>query len=166
MVKSFYEAIFYQQSLVPRIQQLPQLDDLQKDNTKNWSILHHGLQSSSLRKFKRLLTWITIYRYGTWRTQNCVHRGALSRQMRDIRDCVRTHKFVRQGNPCTLLSKSFNTMGAELTNDLCIKRQNQLTHISLASFLWDTCKNYWPRSDATYSGFWSGSIMFACRMFI
>ena len=40
-----------------------------------------------------------------------------------------------------------------------------LTNISLASFLWDKGKLRKPRSDAAERGVWSGSPLFAYRMF-
>ena len=40
-----------------------------------------------------------------------------------------------------------------------------LTHISLASFLWDIDKQRKPRSDDTERAVWSGSPLFAYRMF-
>ena len=41
-----------------------------------------------------------------------------------------------------------------------------LTHISLASFLWDIGKQHSPRCDATEHGIPSGAILFAQRKFI
>ena len=41
----------------------------------------------------------------------------------------------------------------------------QLTHISISSFLWDKGKQCRPRSAAAEHGAWSGSLLFACRMF-
>ena len=41
-----------------------------------------------------------------------------------------------------------------------------LTHISLASFLWDIGKQYSPRCDAAERGVPSGAILFAWRNFI
>ena len=40
-----------------------------------------------------------------------------------------------------------------------------LTNLSLASFLWDICKQWIPRLDAAQFGVWSGSPLFAYRMF-
>ena len=40
-----------------------------------------------------------------------------------------------------------------------------LTHISLASFLWDICKQCRPRPDTAERGVLSGSLLFAHRMF-
>ena len=40
-----------------------------------------------------------------------------------------------------------------------------LIHISLASFLWDIAKQPKPRSDAAEWGVWSGSPLFAYRIF-
>ena len=40
-----------------------------------------------------------------------------------------------------------------------------LTHISLASHLWEICKQCRPRSDAAERGVWSGSTLFAHRNF-
>ena len=40
-----------------------------------------------------------------------------------------------------------------------------LTHISLVSFLWDIDKQCKPRSEAAECGIWSGSPLFAYRMF-
>ena len=40
-----------------------------------------------------------------------------------------------------------------------------LTHISLASFLWDIGKQCKPRTDAAIRGVWSGSSLFAYRRF-
>ena len=41
-----------------------------------------------------------------------------------------------------------------------------LTHLSLASLLWDIGKQYSPRCDAAESGVPSGAILFAKRIFI
>ena len=41
-----------------------------------------------------------------------------------------------------------------------------LTHLSLASFLWDVGKQYSPRWDAAERGVPSGAILFAQRNFI
>ena len=40
-----------------------------------------------------------------------------------------------------------------------------LTRISFPSFLWDKGKQYRPRSDAAQRGVWSGSPLFAYRMY-
>ena len=42
----------------------------------------------------------------------------------------------------------------------------ELTHISLASLLWDIGKRYSPRCDAAERGVPSGAILFASRIFI
>ena len=42
----------------------------------------------------------------------------------------------------------------------------QLTHLSLASLLWDIGKQHSPRWDATECGLLSGAILFAKRNFI
>ena len=42
----------------------------------------------------------------------------------------------------------------------------KLTHLSLASFLWDICKQYSPRCDAAERGVPSGAILFAQRKVI
>ena len=45
-------------------------------------------------------------------------------------------------------------------------RIGSLTHLSLASFLWDIGKQYSPRCDAAERGVPSGAILFAYRNFI
>ena len=63
--KKFYAATFYKQLLVPRIQQLPQYYSNRmtyERKTKNWSILHYGLQDSSLFLTKKAQTSLLSYK--------------------------------------------------------------------------------------------------------
>ena len=46
------------------------------------------------------------------------------------------------------------------------RRRNKLTHLSLASLLWDIGKQNSPRCDAAERGVPSGAILFAQRNFI
>ena len=41
----------------------------------------------------------------------------------------------------------------------------KLTHLSLASFLWDIGKQWKTRSDAAECGVWSGIALFAYKMY-
>ena len=43
--------------------------------------------------------------------------------------------------------------------------ETQLTHLSLVSLLWDIGKQWRPRADAAERAVWSGSPLFAYRMF-
>ena len=46
-------------------------------------------------------------------------------------------------------------------HDSACKRMVLLTHVGLASFLWDMSKQLKTRSDAAERGVWSGSPLFA-----
>ena len=60
--------------------------------------------------------------------------------------------------------------GGIVTNDNCIWSDKSiqvfviLTHLSLASLLWDIGKQYSPRCDAAERGVPSGAILFAQRI--
>ena len=55
------------------------------------------------------------------------------------------------------------------SNSICnplMQQMHLLTHLSLASFLWDIGKQHSPRCDTAKHGVPSGSILFANRIFI
>ena len=79
-----------------------------------------------------------------------------------IENAVGLNSYWQGHKTSTQAIKPFLSWPAEvlyyLAGPLCI-----LTHLSLASFLWDIGKQCKTRSDATKCGVWSGSQMFAYR---
>ena len=59
-----------------------------------------------------------------------------------------------------------HTTGIEIQKYFLFICFMMLTHISLASFLWDISKQHSPRCDAAERGVPSGAILFAQRNFI
>ena len=57
-------------------------------------------------------------------------------------------------------------LGIPLQTPVFIYKTWSLTHLSLASFLWDIGKQNSPRCDAAERGVPSGAILFASRNFI
>ena len=71
----------------------------------------------------------------------------------------RTYDTVVYISKCNLISCKANAKRKRITTET-------LTHLSLASLLWDIGKQHSPRCDAAERGVTSGAILFAYRIFI